>query len=155
MRLLFGPIVLLTIFGLLHCGQAKEENGAVQVRGSEKTEKQKFEAKKQKEEKESVVLKGTGEAKGEGEPVVLTLEIRDGSSVAGELVVNGIVHQVAGALDGAMLRCWVEGLGQTPESTWRGYVIGQSADQKSFEGTFAVSNNGASAVLGGTWTGTM
>ena len=155
MRLLVIAIALLAIFGLLYCGCAKEESEAAGAEESKKTEKPPSAAKKQKEEKESVVLTGTGEAKGEGGPIALSLEIRDGSAVAGKLEVKGMAHQVAGELDGTMLRCWVEGLGETPESTYRGYVIGQSKDKKSFEGTFALSNNGAANVLGGTWTGAL
>jgi len=80
----------------------------------------------------------------------LSIEIARDGSVAGELSIKGAKHKVTGVLDGETLRCWVAGGLDDPKTARRGTLVGKMGAGRA-EGTFAISNDGASEVISGTW----
>jgi hypothetical protein len=81
----------------------------------------------------------------------LRLVIGEAGRLAGSLSIGGKECDVAGMVDDAVLRGWLEcppaAEGAPPR---RGMMVGEKAGE-SYSGTFAISDDGAATVLGGTW----
>lgn len=99
----------------------------------------------------SLVGEGTTSPE-EGSPQSLDLAIEIGKDgrVSGSIDIKGAKHDVSGVLDGDIVRCWVSGGLGDPASARRGTLVGK-LEGDAAQGTFAVSNNGASEVTKGTW----
>ncbi len=82
--------------------------------------------------------------------VTVDLTFGKGSVVGGHIALGEDKHAVKGILDDGTLRCWITGGVDSPDSTWRGTLVG-TAEGDSFSGTFNLSDDGAAKVIGGTW----
>ena len=87
---------------------------------------------------------------GMGGAVTVELTIGKGNVVAGHIALGDDKHAVRGVLDDGTLRCWVGSGKDSPDSTWRGILVGE-AKGDAFTGTFNLSDNGAAKVIHGTW----
>jgi len=81
----------------------------------------------------------------------LRLVIGEAGRLGGSLLVGGSECAVTGVVDEAVARGWLTcpsaGEGAPPR---RGTLVGEKAGA-SWSGTFAISDDGAATVLGGTW----
>ncbi len=89
---------------------------------------------------------------GAGVAVTVELTIGKGDVAAGHIALGDDKHAVRGILDDGTLRCWIESGVDSPDSTWRGTLVG-TAQGETFLGTFNLSDNGAAKVIHGTWKG--
>jgi len=89
---------------------------------------------------------------GAGVAVTVDLTIGKGSVADGHIALGDDKHALRGILDDGTLRCWIVSGVDSPDSTWRGTLVG-TAQGDSFLGTFNLSDNGAAKVIGGTWKG--
>ena len=90
-------------------------------------------------------------ASGAGADAPLRLVLGDAGRLAGSLAVDGAKCEIAGLVDDAVARGWIEcpaaASGVAPR---RGVLIGEGTGG-SYSGTFAISDDGAATVLNGTW----
>ena len=159
---LFG--VMLALLALVGCKKSEPEQTtkAESVEASEKKaaptpDKGQVSAKAQASETGGVVqLKGKGESKGgdagAAESVTLTLALAEDDTVTGQVMVGKQAHAIRGIKDGDQLRCWLVSQKGGDDAIWRGMLMGRTTNQKTYEGTFTLSNSGAAAVVSGTWS---
>ena len=108
-------------------------------------------------EKKPAIVKITGNGtcrnngdSGLGTKVSIALSYGDDKHVTGSINVLNNKHKVEGILDGDTLRCWVVSSEGNTKTVWRGTLLGKKTSS-GFEGTFALSDNGAAKTVNGTW----
>jgi hypothetical protein len=80
----------------------------------------------------------------------LRLVIGEGGRLGGSLSVGGSECAISGVVDDAAVRGWLTCPVATEGTPRRGTLVGEKAGA-SWSGTFAISDDGAATVLGGTW----
>jgi hypothetical protein len=154
-----GLCAALAVFATVSCGTEKADESAAKTGGAKATPAAPV-AKAGAPAAASPVAAGGLRIDGkatlveESKPSAespLRLEIGEGGRLGGSLPVGGSECAVSGVVDDAMVRGWLTcpaaAEGVTPR---RGTLVGEKAGA-SWSGTFAISDDGAATVLGGTW----
>lgn len=96
----------------------------------------------------STQISGKG-ATDDGKNIKVLLSISGQNAVSGEFSFDGKQLKIKGIKDKETLRCWI-GNGADAAEVWMGTLIA-TIENKTYSGTFALSDNGAANTLRGTW----
>jgi len=149
----------LALAAVVSCGTEKKGEGGAQV---DDREPAKVETIAKTEAPAAVSAEGSDGREIRGTATLITeskrgaesplrLVIGDAGRLGGSLPIGGSECAVSGVVDEAIVRGWLECPPATGSaSPRRGTLVGEKAGG-SYSGTFAISDDGAATVLGGTW----
>jgi len=157
-RTALGCAAALALAASISCGSEEAKKGAAPEGGGPAAATAPADAPVPTPAKAEAVrgeaLSGTATAKGDAGPGIdapLSLVLGDGGRLGGEVEIGGAKCAISGMVEEGVARGWLTcPAGASGEPARRGTLVGEKAGG-GYAGTFAISDNGATSVVGGSW----